>query len=235
MTASVLRLCAVAVIVLPVIGCAGVGDKNPTGLTVANLQGTYDLHTDAMPSDLTGDDGFNMISEMLRIDANILTFAPTLAGMGPFALAGNTLTITDSNGDTEVLQATLSDTGNTLTLIDEIAENLETFVFNRRDGTGTSNEVTEANLQGTYDLDTAKTTFKNLVFLSSGELGVTGGTVTASLTFSQTRAFTLAGNSITLTDTDGETTLLRATLSHDGNTLTLTFVEDRDPFVYERR
>ena len=113
--------------------------------------------------------------------------------------------------------------------------NLETFVFTRRDGTGTSDEVTETNLQGTYDLDATKTTFKNLVFLASGRLEVAGNIVTASLTFSQTRSFTLAGNSITLTDTDGDTTVLQTILSRDGKTLTLTFVEDRDTFVYERR
>lgn len=75
MKASVLRLCSVTVSLLLVIGCAGVGDENTNPLTVANLQGTYDLNTDAMPADLAGD-GFNMISEMLEIDANTLTFAP---------------------------------------------------------------------------------------------------------------------------------------------------------------
>ena len=88
MKVSVLRLCSVAVFLLAVIGCAAVGDRNSNGLTVANLQGIYDLNTDAMPSDLTGDDGFNMIWETLTIDANALTFAPTFAGMGPFTLAG---------------------------------------------------------------------------------------------------------------------------------------------------
>ena len=234
---SVLRLCRVAVFLLPVIGYAGVGvgDENPNALTVPNLQGTYDLNTDAMPGDLAGDGGFNMISEMLEIDANTLTFAPTFAGMGPFTLAGNTLTITDSDGNMDVVQATLSDTGNILTLIDEIGEDVQTFVFNRRDGTSTSNEVTEATLQGTYDLDAANSTVNNFVFLASGELEVAGNIVTTSLTFSQTRSFTLAGDTITLTETDGDTTVLRATLSNDRNTLTLTFVEDRDTFVYERR
>jgi len=235
MKALFLQLCDVAVIFLVVVSCAGVGDKNPNAPTVANLQGTYDLNTDAMPGGLAGHDGFKMISEMLEIDANALTFAPIFAGMGPFTLAGNTLTITDSNSNTDIIEATLSDTGNTLTLIDEIDNGLETFVYTRRDGTGTSNEVTEANLQGTYDLDAANTKVKKFVFLVSGELEVAGNVVTASLTFSQTRSYTLAGNAITLTETDGDTTVLQATLSRDGNTLTLTFVEDRDTFVYERR
>jgi len=80
--------------------------------------------------------------------------------------------------------------------------------------------------------DATHTTVENLV---SGELEVAGNIVTVSLTGSQTRPFTLAGDTITLTETDGSTTVLRATLSNDGNTLTLTFVKDRDTFAYERR
>ena len=235
MRASVLRMCSVAVFLLLLSGSAGAEDNNPNALTVANLQGSYDLNSDALPADLAGGDGFSMIAEMLKIDANTLTFAPTFAGMGAFTLAGNTLTITDSNGNTDIVQASLNDTGNMLTLVDEIGGHAEIFVFTRRDGTGISNEVTAAKLQGTYDLDMANTMVKTFVFLVSGELDVAGNIVTTSLTFSQTSSFSLAGNSITLTDTDGDTTELRATLSHDGNTLTLIFVEDRDTFVYERR
>ncbi|MDH3602009.1 MAG: hypothetical protein OEU26_20550, partial [Candidatus Tectomicrobia bacterium] len=153
MKASVLRLCSVVVFLLLVIGCAGRGHENSNALTVADIQGTYDLNTGDMPGDLAGDHGFHMISEMLEIDANTLTFAPTFVGMGPFTLAGNTLTVTDSHGNTDAHQVTLSDTGNMLTVIDEIHGELKTFMFTRRDGTGTSNEVTVANLQGTYDLD----------------------------------------------------------------------------------
>ena len=94
--------------------------KKPNALTVRKLQDSYDLNTDAMP---VGDDGFNMIPEILEIDANTLTFAPTFVGMGPFTLARNTLM-----------------------LIDGIGEDVETCVFTRRAGAGTSNEVTEGNL-----------------------------------------------------------------------------------------
>ena len=95
--------------------------------------------------------------------------------------------------------------------------------------------MTKANLQGTYDLDATNTRVKNFPLLVSGEFEVAENIVTTSLTFSRTRSFTLAGSTITLTETDGSTTVARATLSHDGNTLTLTFVEDRETFVYERR
>lgn len=228
MKVSLSRLSSVVVSLFVLIGCAAGGQENPKAFTVANLQGSYDLNTDAMPSNPAGDDGFNMISEMLDIDANTLTFAPTFAGMGPFTLTGRTLTVTRSNGYADVIQATFHDTGNTLTLIDEINEDVETFVFIRRDKTGTSNEVTGANLQGTYDLDATNTRVKNFPLLVSGEFEVAGNIVTTSLTFSQTRSFTLAGNTITLAETDGGTTVVRGTLSHDGNTLTLAFVEDRD-------
>ena len=66
--------------------------KKPNVLTVGNLQGTYDLNTDAMPVNV---DSFNMISEILEIDANTLTFASKFVGMGSFTLAGNTLTLID--------------------------------------------------------------------------------------------------------------------------------------------
>ncbi len=231
MKASVLRLCSILVFLLLMIGCAGRSHENSNLLTVAALQGTYDLNTGDMPGDLSGDDGFNMISEMVEIDANTLTFAPTFAGRGPFTLVGNTLTVTDSHGNIDVHQVTLSDAGNTLTVLDEIDGDVETFVLTRRDGTGTSNEVTKANLQGRYDVDATRTTVEKLV---SGEVNVAGDIVTVSLTYSQTGSFTLAGTTLTLTETNGATTMLRATLSHDGNTLTL-IDKDRNTFVYKRR
>ena len=92
MKVSLSRLSSVVVSLFVLIGCAAGGQENPKAFTVANLQGSYDLNTDAMPSNPAGDDGFNMISEMLDIDANTLTFAPTFAGMGPFTLTGRTLT-----------------------------------------------------------------------------------------------------------------------------------------------
>ena len=235
MNASVLRLCSVAVFSFLAIGSAEVDAEDPNALTVADLQGVYDLNMDAMPVDPAGGHGFSMVSEALRIEADTLTFAPTFEGTGRFTLAGNTLTVTDSGGNTDVVRATLSDTGNRLTLVDQIGMDVETFVFTRRDGSGGSDEVTEANLQGTYDLDATGTTVGTLVFLVSGQLQIAGNVVTTSLTFSQTRSFTLAGNTITLAEADGDTTVLRASLSDDGDTLTLTFVEDRDTFVYERR
>gem|GEM_PF-4889678 len=199
------------------------------------MQGTYDLQIDAAPSDLTGDDGFNLVAEILEIDARTLTFAPTFAGMGPFSLVGNTLTITDANGQTEVLQATFAGNGNLLTLVDDIDGKAETFVYIRRDGGGRGNDLTLANLQGRYDLDVANTTFRRAVPLASGELEIAGHMVTASLTFTQTRAFTLAGSVITLTAADGERSVLQAELDRDGRILTLTVVEDQETFVYRRR
>ena len=235
MKALLLQLCYVVVVLPVAAGCAGVDKSNPNALTIGNLQGTYALNTDSLPGDLAGDDGFKMISEMLEIEANTLTFAPVFAGTGPFSLTGNTLTITDGEDNIDIIQATFSDAGNKLTLVDEINNDIETFVFIRRDRIGASNEVTEAKLQGTYDLDVTNSKVKNFVYLASGELIIAGNVLTASLTFSQARPFSLAGNAITLTETDGSNTLLHAILSPDGNTLTLTFVEDRDTFVYERR
>ena len=235
MNASIRRLCSNAAVCLLAIGCAEAGDGNASALTAAEIQGTYDLKTDAMTTDQASGDAFRMIGERVEIRAATLTFAPTFEGVGPFTLAGNTLTVTHGNGYADVIQASFDDTGNTLTLVDEIGQDLETFVFVRRSGTGTSDEVTEANLQGTYDLDTTRSTVRNFPGLNSGELEVEGNIITTSLTFSQTRPYTLVGNTMTLTERDGDTSVLQAAMSQDGNTLTLTLVESQDTFVYVRR
>lgn len=235
MRTSLSRLRGVAAWALLLIGCSAAGHANANTLTVDELQGIYALNTEAMPADPSGGDGFAMVSEMLEIDAKTLTFAPTFAGRGPFSLVGNTLTAGFDGGMTDVVQASLSDDGNVLTLVDEVFGSLETFVYRRRDGAGTSDEVSVATLQGSYELDPSKTRVAYFAFLDSGALEISGDTLVASLTFSETRSFALAGDTLTLTDADGNTSAVRARMSDDGNTLTLTFVEERDTFVYERR
>ena len=235
MNASIMRLCSGAAVYLLAIGCTQAGDGNASALTAAEIQGTYDLKTYAMTTDQAGDDAFTMIGERLEIGAATLTFAPTFEGTGPFTLAGSTLTVTHGNGYADVIQASFDDTGNTLTLVDEIGQDLETFVFVRRSGTGASDEVTEANLQGRYDLDTTSSTIRSYPGLDSGELEVEGDIVTTSLTFSQTRPYALVGNTITFTERDGDTSVLQAAMSQDGNTLTLISIESQDTFVYVRR
>ena len=59
--------------------------------------------------------------------------------------------------------------------------------------------------------------------------------MTTSLTFSQTRPYALVEDTIVLSETDGDTSRLRARLSQDGNTLTLTSLEGRHRFAYARR
>lgn len=230
---SLLRWCGVAVLLLLPVGTATAGDEHPDALTLSGLQGLYDLKTDAMPAGHGG--GFTLISEVLEIDADALTFAPTYAGAGEYSLSGNTLTIVDGSGFVDVVEAMLSDGGNVLTLVDDIYGTLETFVFTRRSGTGTSNAVTVATLQGTYDLDAGRSALQNFAHLVWGELDIAGDTLATSLTFSQTSALALDGNTVTLTHADGRITPLRASLGEDGTVLTLVFVEAGDTFVYERR
>lgn len=231
MNASIRRLLCGAAVYLLAIGCAQVGDGNASAPTAAQLQGMYDLKTDAMTADQAGGDAFSMIDERLEIGAATLTFAPTFEGMGLFTLAGNTLTVTHGNGYADVIQASFDDTGNTLTLVDEIGQDLETFVFVRRSGTGTSDDVTKANLQETYDLDTTRSTVRNFPDLDSGELEVEGNIITTSLTFSQTRPYALVGNSTTLTERHGDTSVLQAAMSQDSHTLTLSLIESQATFV----
>ena len=235
MHATVIRPRGIAAVSLLAIGLAQVGDSAAGTLTVSELQGTYDLKTYEMRSDRAGDGAFDMISERLEISADTLTFAPTFRGTGPFALAGDTLTVTHGNGQEDVIQASFRDTGTTLTLVDEIGKDVATFVFVRRSGTGTSDEVTEASLQGRYDLDAARSSANPFPNLDSGELEISGSTMTTSLTFSQTRPYALVEDTIVLSETDGDTSRLRAHLNQDGNTLTLASVESHDTFVYVRR
>ena len=232
MNASVIRARGIVAASLLAIGCAQAGDGAAGTLTVAELQGTYDLKTWSGPA---GDGAFDMISERLEIGADTLTFTPTFRGTGPFVLAGDTLTVTHGNGEEDIIQASFRDAGNTLTFVDEIGEDVATVVFVRRSGTGTSDEVTEANLQGRYDLDAARSTANTLPHLDSGEVEISGSSMTTSLTFSQTRPYALVEDTIVLSETDGDTSRLRARLSQDGNTLTLTSLEDRHRFVYARR
>ena len=91
--------------------------------------------------------------------------------------------------------------------------------------------MTVANLRGTYDLDVASSTAEDLV---SGELEVEGDILTFSGTVVQTGSYTLAGNTLILTDSDGGTEVLQATFSNEDNTLTI-LDEDGDTSVFEKR
>lgn len=234
MKMQVVRFSTIIVFWLLVIGCDGGSDENQNALMVETLQGIYDLNLDATMSDLDDEDFFTVNSVMLEIGDHTETITITAEGMRPFTLAGTTLTITGNDGDPADLQVTLSDNGNTLTLtfVDEDGVT-SVFVLMRREGTGTSNEVTVDNLQGTYDLDVANTMVEGLDLIS-GELEITGNMARLSATVSQTGSFALIGNTVTVTDNDGDMTDFQVTLSDDGSTLTLVD-EDNDPFVFERR
>ena len=209
--------------------------RKTSALTVANLLGTYELKTDRRPADSDSDTAFHMISERLEIGAESLTFAPTFAGEGHFTLADGNLTVTFQNGFEDVIQASLANSGNTLTLVDEIGDSVAVFVFERSNGAGTSNIVTEDTLQGTYALDLRRSRTAIFPRLISGTLEILDNVMTTSLTFSQTRPYSLDGSRIALTEVDGSKTLLRASLTDGANTLALTFVEDDQTFVYLRQ
>jgi len=218
-----------------VTGCAGVGDNTPDALTIANLQGTYDLNMNAVAANPQNDGGFAMISEVLEIDGNTTVFSPTFAGARPYTLSGDTLTLTGSDGYADVIQATFGNGGSRLTLVDNIEGVAETFVFNRKAGEATSNEVTETNLRGRYALDVAGSVLKVFAAATSGELEIARGMVKVSLTFSQTRPFTLSEGAVNLKESDGNTLVLQATLSENGQSLKLIFPGDGGSFSYVKR
>lgn len=220
MKAQVVRFSVIIVCWLLVIGCDGGSDENQNALMVETLQGLYDLNLDATMSDLVDEELFTVNSVMLEVGDTIGTITITAEGMRPFTLAGNTFTITDSDGDMTALQVTLSDNGNTLTF---------TFV----DEDGVTSVFVFIRLQGTYDLDVANAMVEGLD-LVSGELEVEGNIARLSATVALTGPFALAGNTVTITDSNGDTTDFQVTLSNDGNTLTAVD-EDNDTFVFERR
>lgn len=217
------------------IRTAHADEEKANALTVANLLGTYELNTDRRPAESASDTAFHMISERLEIGAGTLTFAPTFAGEGHLTLAGAMITVTFRNGFEDVIQASFANSGNTLTLIDEIGDSVAVLVFERSNGAGTSNDVTEDTLQGTYALDLRRSRTAIFPLLVSGTLEIVDDVMTTSLTFSQTRPYSLDGSTITLTEVDGSKSLLSASLTESATTLALTFVEDGQTFVYLRQ
>lgn len=217
------------------IGIAHADEETKIAPTVANILGAYELDTDRWLAETAGDTAFHMISERLEIGAETLTFAPTFAGEGHFTLVDNNLTVTFQNGFKDLIQASLANSGNTLTLVDTIRDSVAVFVFERSNGAGTSNDVTEDTLQGTYALDLRRSRAAIFPLLVSGTLEIVDNVMTTSLTFSQTRPYSLDGSTITLTEVDGSKSLLRASLTESASTLALTFAEDDQTFVYMRQ
>ena len=234
MNDTVLRFCRVGVLAAFSLGCTDVADNNPNPISIANLQGVYDLDMAAMADKAADDGGFKMISELLVIDGDTTVFTPTFEGARPFTLAGNTVTLTGGGYD-DIVQASFGDNGNRLTLVDEIDGDIETFVCIRRGDRAASDEISRANLKGRYELDVADSSLKTFTAAISGKLEVTRNMAKVSLTFSQTRPFTISGNAIKLRESDGTTTLLHTIRSRDGISLTLTFAESGESFVYLRR
>ena len=117
---------SVTVIVLPAIV------KVPITPPVANLEGTYDLNLNSTGV-MTLDDDVDLEVTMgvLTLDANTFAFTLTATGgvMGTFTIARNTITFTDDGGEPEDSQATLTNNGTTLTLIDE---DDDTLIFDKR-------------------------------------------------------------------------------------------------------
>ena len=148
---------------------------------------------------------------------------------------GNTVTITSSDGEVSTDEVAFSDNGNTLTLIDVTGDQE---VWTRRDGSGPSNDLNLENLQGIYELDESLSTGIGLeldgFIIISTELVITDMrfeiTATAEIELSET--FVIDGNTIRLSDDDGEITNLTATLTE---TMLILVGEAGDRFVFERR
>ena len=218
-------------------GCSNGGDDDDQLLlTVNNLQGTYELNIGESTINFD-DDSLQGASGTLEIDG--MTFRATLIATatdrGTFTLTGSTATTISDDGEVSTLQVAFSDNGNTLTLIDEAGDQL---VLTRRDGSGSSNDVTLENLQGVYDLDVTLSTgldFESDGFLIiSGDLSLTDTTfeLTATAQDESEGTFIIDGNTIVISEDDIGTSRLTAQLSET----TLTLVdEDGDRLVFQRR
>ncbi len=215
-------------------GCDGGGDNNVDELTMANLQGTYDLDiTASMPGGIVDDD-VNLVSGTLDVDNATVTLALTTTQTRTFAIAdGTTVTVTDGAGDTVDVQTTLTDGGATLTL-----SNGETLVFMKRSAS-TGTDLTLANLQGTYDMDIANSAPLDIgdedFVVTSAVLDIMDMDITFTATGTNVVTYAITGASqVTITEADGDVMVLSATLTND--TMRLRVVEDDgDVLVFNKR
>ena len=207
------------------LGCDD-GDDDDNDLTVANLQGTYDL--DVSRSMLGGftEANIDVISGMLEVDATAVTFNITGVSTLSFVIAdANTLTLTDADGDMQNVQATLTGNGATLTIVVPNSGNM--VVFNRLDA-GTGNDLTIANLQGTYSLNVAASAPLDLIDddfrVTSAVLEITDTTLTLTQTGTFEGTYMITGeDTVTVTEADGDVLEFTASLSNDS--MNLRFVD----------
>jgi len=233
-----LAVCLFSLALFVFIGCSDNGDGDDTvSLTVDNVQGTYVLDIEDSTIIDFDDDDVQEVSGTLVIDDITFSFTLTATSTdrGTLTLIVSTVTITSDDGEVSTAEVALSDNGNTLTIIDAAGDQE---VWIRRDGSGTSDDLTLENIQGAYDLDLNRSTgldFELFGFSSiSGELVITDTTfeVTATAQAESIETFVIDGDTIELSDDDGEISRLTATLSET----TLTLVgEDGDQLVFERR
>ncbi len=219
------------------LGCDGGDDNNPTDpLTVANLQGTYDLNVSGSMLSDTIDDEVEVLFGTLEVGTTSATFSLTTSSTRSFEIADmNTITVTDEDGDMTDAQVTLTNNGATLTLL----SSGDTLVLERRGGASGSDELTLTNLQGTYDLDIASSSPLDIgdvdFVVTSASLDVMDNTVTFTATGVNMVTYVILGEvTVTITEDDGDMVDLRATLSN--NTAQLRLVEaDGDRFIFDRR
>ena len=219
-------------------GCSGGDDDDTTDpLTVANLQGTYDLDVPASRLEDVIIDDLEVSSGVLDIDATSLVFIVMGALIRSFDIVdATTLALTDADGNTVEVQASLTDDGGTLTLVD--SSNGDILVFIRR-GPGRGNALTVDNLQGEYDLDVANSSSMDLsddpFMITEAVLDVTGMTLTFMVTGTLEGPYSIVNQTtITVTTADGDMIDVAATLSESATRLRLVD-EDDNVYLFDKR
>ncbi len=223
-------------VLMGLMGCDGGSDNQFDLLTVANLQGTYDLDVGTSMLGNTIDAGVDLVSGILNVNSTMAVLDLTTTQTQTFVVTdANTITATTSDGGMAAIQTTLTNNGTTLTLI----SSGDTLVFNKRGGTGTGTDLTLDNLQGTYDLDVVNTSPLDIgdddFVVTSAVLDIMDTNITFTATGTNAATYVITSDiEVSATEADGDVLVLRTTLSN--NATRLRFVDgDGNIFDFNKR
>ena len=128
---------ALLISILVLVGCNGNSDgDDPNALTLANLQGTFDLDVDASGFTLSCDNDEDVSAVVVVMEEKTAPFTGTCVDgtvetrTATFTIIDENTVILTDNGGTEDVTVTLTNGGTRLTII--IKANGNTLIFNKR-------------------------------------------------------------------------------------------------------
>lgn len=197
-------------------------DNGETPLSVEDLQGIYKLDEGLSSNDPDNLLEFYPFSEILQINEDVITFTFNPVYEATYELTGDNISIT-YRGELEQARVEFQDNGNTLNVITEEI----TFVFNRSDRMGTSNEMTVENLEGVYELDVGDSD------IVGGSLFIEGNGLSVSLTVVHNTILELINDLIIFQGMYGELFIFGFKSLPDTGALIFTD-EENNQFIYNR-